>query len=554
MAKLTLDAMAERFEAMQAELASLKRKAATNEEDSPSATSNPRTDMTFYKTIPPFDGSGDHPQADMESWFKSMNWFIEEDTKDLSAGKLAQLATGKLLGQARQIATIGDEPCKSYDEISARLKERWGKEVTSVSTHFDLLNLRVKSSMAEYTQRFDIILARLKESVNASTTIFLFIANLPDSIRVKLMDDYAQKRLTTLQAVQTSAVTLYDQRSSTMTDVTPPTTITVEAAAAMFAAQAASSNAGRNSRNNKKAKRNHPTGKHCAHHNVDSHDTSECRAKEFHSDKIKAKNERALLDSGCTATSSADVAQFADLGPTNRRLATADGQLTPLAGEGTFRAQIPGGTCIDIPRALLAPQLRSTLLSTADLADKDIVTLFDKDESILLRRTHALATFLKAHPELILARNAREGNTYPIELLSPIKDTPRAHTRPPDFAGAAVSLLPLPHSADHALATFVHLRRTDAQRWHERLGHPSPLAMKHLHRHTSDGPVFTDSYLETGHACSGCVFGKAHASPYGTTGYHRVPQRTFEYVSSDIDVLPSPTADGYKYFVTFVDH
>ncbi|KAI9102795.1 hypothetical protein DFS34DRAFT_566036, partial [Phlyctochytrium arcticum] len=92
----------------------------------------------------------------------------------------------------------------------------------------------------------------------------------------------------------------------------------------------------------------------------------------------------------------------------------------------------------------------------------------------------------------------------------------------------------------------------DAQRWHERLGHPSKLAMRKIHTHTTDGPLFSTAALEDPtFTCSGCVHGKAHATPFLSST--RQPVRPFEYVSSDIDELPSPTHDGFCYFVSFID-
>ncbi|KAJ3020718.1 hypothetical protein HKX48_000317 [Thoreauomyces humboldtii] len=206
------------------------------------------TDMNFYKGIDVFDPeTSTHAKEAMESWILAMDLFVNVDCVNANVpdAKLAQLAKGKLKGHASSL--IRD--CPTYEAMKAVLQKQWGEEMEEVSLCFALGSMTVTTTMIDFVHRFNATQSRLKGASPEFATIYMFLQNIPDNIR---------KRLTTLGEVQRSACTLFDNLSS-------PEINTANAV-----------------NDRKKQKERKGGDQYCSHHQVNTHNTVDCRAKAFH--------------------------------------------------------------------------------------------------------------------------------------------------------------------------------------------------------------------------------------------------------------------------------
>lgn len=90
---------------------------------------------------------------------------------------------------------------------------------------------------------------------------------------------------------------------------------------------------------------------------------------------------------------------------------------------------------------------------------------------------------------------------------------------------------------------------TDAQLWHQRLGHLNSKSMKHLQAIT-DGVRFSG---ELNSICSGCMMGKQHRVPLPDQATHRATEK-LQLVHSDVcGPMTVGSLGGSYYFVLFID-
>jgi len=85
--------------------------------------------------------------------------------------------------------------------------------------------------------------------------------------------------------------------------------------------------------------------------------------------------------------------------------------------------------------------------------------------------------------------------------------------------------------------------------WHKRLGHLNTRAIKEIISKNLGTGVNLDSQEDF--FCSGCAYSKQHKEPFQKS--ERQKMKPGELIHSDVAIMPKPSVNGAKYFVTFKD-
>ncbi|TPX57258.1 DNA-directed DNA polymerase [Powellomyces hirtus] len=233
--------------------------------------------------------------------------------------------------------------------------------------------------------------------------------------------------------------------------------------------------------------------------------------KAFHLSVGSAGTRRALLESGASRSTVSDAKRFdpKTCKSTDARVLVGNG--AAIAAHGTGTLGLPSG--INLPCSLHVPEVTEDLISTSQLADAGIISIFTRYKSILLRQTAELDTFIRTAPSVISRQPRSADGLYPLfPLRLELADV---------FAMAASE------GPSYDL-------------WHRRLGHPSPETMRQLAQtaivppHLSPPPTYP---------CATCLRSKAARHSYPDTA-SQTPTFPFEIVTSDVNELPEKSYDG----------
>jgi hypothetical protein len=88
--------------------------------------------------------------------------------------------------------------------------------------------------------------------------------------------------------------------------------------------------------------------------------------------------------------------------------------------------------------------------------------------------------------------------------------------------------------------------------WHHRLGHIGKDLLEKLIKGKLASGLHLDSDAPLLVHCKLCIVGKHHANPFPAKASHRAT-RMLERVHSDLHMVPTATASGYCYWMTFID-
>jgi transposase InsO family protein len=186
---------------------------------------------------------------------------------------------------------------------------------------------------------------------------------------------------------------------------------------------------------------------------------------------------------------------------------------------GTARIAVisdSGVSCVDLSGALLAPALKTNLISVLRLVRQGLVVTFQNDAVVVLDKQ-----------QRILARGVKEHGLF--RLVQP--PTADYTSGTPIYAFAAI--------AEPSLNT-----------WHHRFGHLSQQAIRWLAASRLVGGLELESGSRE-HLCDACAAGKAHRLPFPAS-----PSRStalLDLVHSDLMQLNTPSLGGARYLFTLLD-
>jgi hypothetical protein len=92
----------------------------------------------------------------------------------------------------------------------------------------------------------------------------------------------------------------------------------------------------------------------------------------------------------------------------------------------------------------------------------------------------------------------------------------------------------------------------DRSLWHRRLGHIGKDLLEKVIRGKLASGLHLNSDAPLLVHCKPCIVGKHHANPFPAKASHRAT-RMLERVHSDLHMVPTATASGYRYWMTFID-
>lgn len=219
-----------------------------------------------------------------------------------------------------------------------------------------------------------------------------------------------------------------------------------------------------------------------------------------------------IIDSGASDHMTSFSHLFETYSPCsgNQKIRIADGSFSPIAGKGHIKLTEK----INLIYVLHVPKLACNLLSVSKLS---------KDSNCRI-------TFFESHCEFQDQNSGMMiGRARMIEGLYYFDEIPISNKKAQSFS-----------------STSSNSTRKKIMLWHQRLGHPSFLYLKHLFPKLFEGIDCSSLH------CESCVFAKNHRSSYPQRGYQA--SKPFYMIHSDVwGPSKVTTLSGKKWFVTFID-
>jgi len=221
-------------------------------------------------------------------------------------------------------------------------------------------------------------------------------------------------------------------------------------------------------------------------------------------------------DTGATSHMTPRREWFKSYGPSNVAIRVANGQVVYAAGVGTveFTPVKDGHNLRPVlfSNVLHVPSLNQNLLS--------VLTLTSKHNFRVVIESNTMEFILQGLPRFYASVGAERvaflnGNTVPqAEIASPAQDT-------------------------------------GYELWHRRFGHISPTRLKALVEHGMVSNLSLPSVPASLPVCPACMDGKQTRDPFPQLASRRsIP---LQLIHSDLHGPLPPTANGYKYWISFTD-
>jgi transposase InsO family protein len=202
-----------------------------------------------------------------------------------------------------------------------------------------------------------------------------------------------------------------------------------------------------------------------------------------------------------------------------KSISIANGDSISAIAAGTARIAVVSDSsisCVNLSGALLAPALKTNLISVSCLVHQGLVVMFQNNAVVVLDKQ-----------QRILACGMKEHGLFRL-VQPPVAD----------------------YSSGAPLYAFAALSAPSLSTWHQRFGHLSQQAIRWL----ASSRLVGGLELESGgreHLCDACAAGKAHRLPFPTS-----PSRAsalLELVHSDLMQINTPSLGGARYLFTLLD-
>jgi len=225
--------------------------------------------------------------------------------------------------------------------------------------------------------------------------------------------------------------------------------------------------------------------------------------------KMSDATRKTIIDSGCSKSIFQNKNDLTDYVNSIKRISTADAEANDLLSPGNGSLQLNG--YLKLQKVLHCPTVSLNLLSVSQLADLNLIIIFDKYKCEVRRIENN---------ELVL-RGKREGNIY-------------VYNRP----------------TDTAMVTQGKLTATRTVLFHRRMGHINYGDLRHL-EHISEGVLLDKSTVEPP-LCLSCLNSKCTRRHFQKSESHA--KRYGDLTHSDICFINVPTVVGnFIMFILFVD-
>jgi transposase InsO family protein len=220
-----------------------------------------------------------------------------------------------------------------------------------------------------------------------------------------------------------------------------------------------------------------------------------------------------LIDSGASTHMCRDRHLFTTLRQVAKSVVQfGSGKIAAITMEGDIDAQVTTDDGVFdtwLTNVLYVPSLRHNLVSALRWSTQGIAS----------HNEGGICTLLRSEQPV--------GHVKAVNNLLPVSIT-RAHS-----INVAATTTPFPNTKTL---------------WHYRAGHVNPAAMD-----AACGLVEGMEYSgRTIADCTACMEGKLHALPHPEAAEHRA-QRPLQLIHSDICGPMTPSRDGFRYFITFID-
>lgn len=216
-----------------------------------------------------------------------------------------------------------------------------------------------------------------------------------------------------------------------------------------------------------------------------------------------------IIDSGATDHMTYNESLFENMtSPSKEKVITANGESTPVMGEGTI-VLTPN---LSLHKCLLVPALSNHLLSVSQITE-------ELDCVVLMFSTFCLLQDIRI--QAIIGHGTKRKGLYYID----------------DVASGHV----------HHIQSRNGNKQKKIWLWHHRLGHASFGYLKKLF------PSLFEDIPDSSFKCNVCILAKSHRTSY-PINLNKKTTKPFELIHSDVwGPAPITSKSGIRWFVTFVD-
>lgn len=251
------------------------------------------------------------------------------------------------------------------------------------------------------------------------------------------------------------------------------------------------------------------------------------------SESINFKKNDFYIDSGASQHLCSNKSLFKKITPCKSNIKIADGSEKECIGKGVISLiENINNVNINIDNVAFVPGLSVNLLSVSKIVDKGYLVCFDKKGCKIYEKGSCL---LRGSPTVIAER---------CNNLFKIKST--------DTSESKVSINDDNHDQHlNGEYYFTNKISKESQKlWHGRLGHLNHFCMRILTKLATD----VKYNLEERDLCEVCVLSKMTRKSFPKAPFSfKRSNGILELIHTDVCSFPTPTINGEKYFVSFID-